>query len=565
MADASKDKCRYRNRWGALKSERSSWDPHWRELSRNILPRNSRFMVDARNRGDRTQYNTIYDNTATLALRVLAAGMMAGMTSPARPWFRLSLHDKDLADFGPVKVWLGDVSRMMFAIMAAGNTYRSLHSTYEELGVFGTGLILIAPDFDNVIHHYPQTAGQYAITTDFKGRVNTAYREFQKTVAATVKQFGLKNVSDSTRRAYEAGNLDSWVTIVHCIEPNADRDPKMRDNKNMPFSSVYFEQGARPKQYLSESGFMEFPGLAPRWNVIGEDIYGHSPFMEALGDIRQLQHEQLRKANAIDYMTKPPIQLPLAAKGQESGLLPGGSTYIDTASPGGGIRTAFDVNLRLDYLLQDIEDVRGRIRAAGYSDMFLMLSQNNSPRMTATEVAERHEEKLLMLGPVLERLHDELLSPLIDMIFKRMVATNILPPPPPELQGVNIEVEFVSMLAQAQRAVQTNSTDRFVGNLGVIAGMKPDVLDKFDADSWADKYSDQLGVDPELIVSGKDVAVVRQARAEAQAKQAQMDQAEQAATAAAKLGGVPTGNGSNAGSDILNMFSGYQSPSGVEL
>ena len=181
--------------------------------------------------------------------------------------------------------------------------------------------------------------------------------------------------------------------------------------------------------------------------------------------------------------------------------------------------------------------------------------------MTATEVAERHEEKLLMLGPVLERLHNELLDPLIEITFERLLKAGVLPPPPEELIGVNLEVEFVSILAQAQRAIGANSTDRFVGNLGAMAQIKPDVLDKFDADRWVDNYADQIGVDPELIVGNEQVALIRQSRAEQQQAAAAAEQAAKAAETAAKLGTVQTGGGaSNAGADIMNQLTGYGSP-----
>ena len=161
-----------------------------------------------------------------------------------------------------------------------------------------------------------------------------------------------------------------------------------------------------------------------------------------------------------------------------------------------------------------------------------------------------------MIGPVLERLHDEMLSPLIEMAFSRMVEAGILPPPPQELQGRELNVEFVSVLAQAQRAVATSSVDRFVMSLGQIAQMKPDVLDKLDADMWADKYADMLGVDPELVVSGEQVVLVRQQRAQAQQAAQEAAMAEQAAGAAAKLGGVNTSQ-PNALTDVMSAFSGY--------
>jgi hypothetical protein len=251
-------------------------------------------------------------------------------------------------------------------------------------------------------------------------------------------------------------------------------------------------------------------------------------------------------------------------KNRDVEMLPGGITFVDgTSSP---IRTAFDVNLNLQHLLGDIQDCRERIRGAFYADLFLMLANATDTRMTATEVAERHEEKLLMLGPVIERLHNELLDPLIDVTFSHMVSAGLIPPAPPELQGMDLSVEFVSMLAQAQRAIGTNSVDRFVGNLGQIATFKPDVLDKFDSDQWADIYSEMLGVDPSLIIADKNVAVIRDARAKAQAAQAQAAAMQQNSQTVKNMAQAPTGSGDKSAlTDIMNMFSGYNSPSAVEV
>ena len=330
----------------------------------------------------------------------------------------------------------------------------------------------------------------------------------------------------------------------------------------MAFGSYYFEVGGNPNTYLRESGFKEFPAVVPRWATAGGDIYGNSPGMEALGDIKQLQHEQLRKGQAIDYQTKPPLQVPTSMKNRDVETLPGGVSFYDGQSA--GIKTAFEVNLDLNALLMDIQDVRERIRGSFYADLFLMLANATDTRMTATEVAERHEEKLLMLGPVLERLHNELLNPLIEITFTRMVEAGALLPPPPELQGMELNVEFVSMLAQAQRAIGTNSVDRYVANLGAVAGFKPDVLDKFDSDAWADAYADMLGVDPKIIVPSDKVALIRKARNEAQAAQAQIESMKTMSEAARNLGATPTGMGTNAAMDIMGQFSGYNSPTPLQ-
>jgi hypothetical protein len=545
-------------RWGQLKTERATWWAHWKEISDYLLPRSGRFFVQDRDRGQR-RHNNIYDSTGTRALRVLAAGMMSGMTSPARPWFRLTTGNADLDQSGEVKVWLSQCQRTMMDIFSKSNTYRALHSMYEELGAFGTGASIVMEDFENVIHHHPLTCGEYAIASNFKGEVDTLYREFQKTVHELVTEFGIDKVCESTRNLYDRGSLDSWVTVIHVIEPRTDRDPSKKDSKNMPWRSCYFELGGKANTYLRESGHRRFPALVPRWATTGGDIYGNSPGMEALGDIKQLQHEQLRKAQAIDYKTKPPLQIPSSMKNRDVETLPGGISYYDSSSPTGGIKTAFEVNLDLNHLLADIGDVRERIRGSFYADLFLMLANNTDSRMTATEVAERHEEKLLMLGPVLERLQNELLDPLIDMTFDRMLEAGVVPPPPEELQGMDLNVEYVSMLAQAQRAVGTNSIDRFVGSLGAVAGFKPEVLDKIDTDKWADIYSDMLGVDPELVVPSDKVAEIRDQRAKAQAAQAAAEQAAQASQTVKNLSGVDMGGGGT--TDVMGMFSGYNTPS----
>lgn len=533
-----------------LKKERASWDDHWRDISRHLLPRSGRFLADERNRGDK-RFNEIYDSTGTQSLRILAAGMMSGMTSPARPWFKLAIEDNDLMQHQPVKLWLDQTTKLMHTVFQRSNTYRALHAMYEELGAFGTAASIILPDFDDVLHHYPLTVGEYAVATNWKGEVDTLYREFQKTVAETVREFGYERCSPSLRRRYDNGQYDGWVSIIHAIEPRLERDASRRDALNMPWRSVYLEKGAGENDILRESGFRRFPALCPRWTVSGGDIYGHSPGMEALGDIKQLQHEQLRKAQGIDYQTNPPLQVPTSLKYRDIDRLPGGIMYTDSAGSQAGIRPLYEVRLDLNHLLQDIQDVRGRIRSTFYADLFLMLSNQQNPNMTATEVAERHEEKLLMLGPVLERLQNELLDPLIETTFDFMQEAQMLPPPPEELADVDIDIQLVSMLAQAQQAVATNSIDRFISTVGGVAQFKPEVLDKIDADRLTDVYASALGVDQSIMMPDEQVQAVREQRAQQQQQAQQMEMAGQAADAMQKVSQA-AGN-----ADVTEAFSGY--------
>lgn len=528
-------------RWTALKSERSSWIPHWQEISRVLMPRNGRFITTDRNKGDK-RHHEIYDNTGSRSLKILGAGMMAGASSPARKWFKLETPDQDLNRFKPVKMWLDSVEDLMMAVFARSNTYRFLHQSYEELGGFGTHANIIMPDYHNVIHNHSLTIGEYALATDFKGNVTTLYREFQKTVGETIKEFGKDNVSKTCLRLYEQGELQSPVQIVHAIEPRADRDRRFLDDLNMPYESSYWEHGSDEEKFLRVSGFEQFRCTCPRWATNGGDVYGHSPGMESLGDMRQLQQENLRKGQAIDFQSNPPLQVPLSMMGRETERFPGGINYVDSTGNNAGIRSMFEVNLDINALREDIMDVRQRINASFYADMFLMLANATDTRMTATEVAERHEEKLLMLGPVIERLHNELLEPLINITFKTMADADILPPPPEELEGMDLKVVFVSMLAQAQRSVGVNSMGRFMNEVTAFAANtgNPSVLDKVDSDVWVDELANQLGVDPALVIDTQEANGVREQRAAMQAQQAKMDAAQQQAATAKDLASAPT-------------------------
>lgn len=544
-------------RKSALWTERSSWITHWREISDYQQPRAGRFVVTDRNKGDK-RANHILDNTAVFGARTLAAGLMSGVTSPARPWFRLEIRDKDLMESGPVKTWLHDTAALLRAIFASSNTYRSLHTTYEELGLFGTGASIVLPNFNNVVHHYPLTVGEYALATNAEGEVDTLCREFQMTVAQMVEQFGKDNCSTTVRDMFNRGQYDAWVDVIHLVEPRKERDNTKRDGRNMRFASCYLEPGKdNSDQFLSESGFQRFPVLAPRWVVTGNDVYGTSPGMECLGDVKQLQHQQLRKGQAIDYQVNPPLQVPTKYKEAAKARLPGGVFYVDSMGPNQGVRSAFDVNLNLQHLREDIMDVRERIRSAYYADLFLMLANDNRSGITATEVAERHEEKLLMLGPVLERLHNELLSPLIDTTFDYAARAGILPEAPPELEGMDLNVEFISVLAQAQRAVATQGMDRLLGTVSQMAAVKPDVLDKLNFDQIVDNYGEAYGVDPKAIVPDDQVAAIRQQRAAAMQAQQAAATAPQVVESAKTASEIDTGNLQ----DVLTSLQGYSSVS----
>ena len=324
--------------------------------------------------------------------------------------------------------------------------------------------------------------------------------------------------------------------MLHIVEPRewGMRNPRSSLSKDMAFRSMFIELNTnQDERILRESGFKDFPIVAPRWLTRGGDIYGSGPGFEAIGSIKQLQTEQLRKGQAIDFMSYPPVMIPGDLKGGELDNLPGGANYY-TSLNGQKIQNLFDVNLNIQHLLEDIQDVRGRINRTFFVDLFQMMSMDTRQQPpSAREVVERHEEKLLMLGPVLERLHDELLSPMVDNCFTHALEARLLPPPPQQIEGSDLKIEFISILAQAQRAVGLQALDRLIGTVGAVAQSSGDasVWDKIDKDNLIDSYSDRLAVDANVIVADEKVAIIRAERV----KQQQMAQMAQIAKPAKDL------------------------------
>lgn len=531
MAESLKE--RLGKQFAQLDNDRASFVSHWRELSEFIDPRGTRFLTSDANRNDRRN-SRIVDPSASLAADTLSSGMMSGITSPARPWFRLATPDPDMMDYGPVKVWLETVQNRMNDMFNKSNLYQSLPLLYSSLGNYSTGAMAVLEDDDDIIRTVPFPIGSYHLANSARGSVDTCYRKFSMTVRQLVMQFGKDNVSLSVKGMWEAGNYEQWVEVMHAVYPNVDRDTGRMDAKNKPYKSVYYEVGGDGDKLLRESGFDEFPIIAPRWTVNGEDVYGSKcPGMTALGQIKALQLEQKRKSQIIDKVTNPPMVGPSTLKNQRVSLLPGDITYIDQMTQQDSFRPAYQVNPDMSGLLADIQDTRQIIDRCYFVDLFRMLQSINTRSMPVEAVIEMKEEKLLMLGPVLERLNDEALNPLIDRAFSLMARKNMLPPPPEVMQGMPLRIEYISVMAQAQKSIGLSSLTQAVGFIGQLAQVKPEALDKLNIDEAIDSYAEMSGVSPTVILPQEQVDQIRQQRAQQQ-QQAQAAAMAQAAAQGAK-------------------------------
>lgn len=545
---------KYLDRLKALEDEQSEWIPHMQDITDYILPRKGKYLARGQKiREGEVKNEKIIDGTATRALRVLSAGMQGGLTSPARPWFRLALQDTFLMNFGPVKNWLADVEKKMYGVFSQSNFYSSIHSIYTELGGFGTACLFLEECIKNVIHFRVMTAGEYYLANDRKGRVDTVYRRFWMTARNIVNQFGQGVSSDVLRDAKE--NPFNWYQIVHAVQPNNDRDIEKEDNINFPYESVYLEY-AKSEKLLAKGGYEEFPFMCPRWDTTASEVYGRSPGMDVLPDVKMLQTMSESKVKLVQKIYDPPLNVPSSSIKRKVSLIPGSLNPIDPNAQN-TIEPTINVNPAVvPPVLQDIDDLRVQIREGLFNDLFLMIAnQPSNQPISATEVLERKEEKLLMLGPVIERQFFELLDPLVDRVFNILGRGGFLPPPPPEIGGAEMKIEYISLLAQAQKLAGIQSIDAFVSFTGNMSGIMPEVLDKIDGDKAVEEYAEMLGVTPKIVRSEEDVAQIRQIRVQQEEAKRQLELLSGGVDSAKTLSETDT-EGKNALTDLANTLEG---------
>lgn len=536
---SDKKKCEKLNqRYEVLKKERDPWLARWKDVSKYVKPEETSFAAWNRGKYSTTDSQYVYSNAPTKAFDTLVAGLAGGATSPARKWFKITPNNPlggQIPD--SVKKWCSDVENILIKTFHDSNTYNSLHSLYKHLCLFGIGADIISTDPDNVVSHLVLEPGSFCIQSDSRGVVNTLYREFEMTVAQLVERFGWDNVSNKTRELFESGHVDNKFLICHAIEPRSVRDHKALDNKNMPFASYYFylEKGDKEGIILEESGYQIFPVICPRWDVITSNNYGSSPAMAALPNIKQLQVEVKLKLQLLELMADPPLIAPHAARQEPISMMPGSinySTGLDME-----IKPIINGTAAIDALTADIYNLQREIESDFYSDLFLMIQSQQDDRKTATEIQALKEEKMLVLGPVIERLQHELLEPLIDLTIDALATSDMLPPAPGELaqEGLSLEAEFSSMLAQSQRVEDINAMDRFISAITAVAGSRPEILDNINPDSYFRLYMERMGINPGIALDQNEVDQVRQQRADAAAAAQQAEQMQAAGALATDL------------------------------
>lgn len=528
-------------RHGDLKTRRSRFDEYWKDIANFVAPLFARFFQSEAGGGQK-KFGHIINNTGGFAVNTLASGIMEGTTSPARPWFGLTPENTGLQKSDQVKSYLAAVVLVALLYLGKSNIYKTLHELYRQLVVFGTGVMILDEDKDDLFRAYLVPVGEYCLAANAKGEVDTLYRETTMTVGQLVDRFGEENLSEPLRIDYRENRLDKPVEVVRVIEPRLKRDASKLDPKNMPWSSIWYEKVGGPTAgLLEESGYRENPILAPRWDVLANDVYGTSPGMEALGDVKALQRYELDGAMASEKLVDPPMGGPGEMSNTRVSFLPGRFTAYDgKAQKMEALQTVMPG--ALEAIERQEERIEQRIKTALFADLWLMLSQQEAGQpITAREVVERHEEKMLQLGPVMNRLQTELLKPLINRVLAILARAGKLPPKPQQMKNQEVGVEYLSILAQAAKAIAAGTIRDAAGFVGSLAAFDPSVLDTVKLDVMLRRYCEAVGLSPDMLRGDDEVAQLRAARKQQQAAAAQQQQALAVSQTAKNLGQANTG------------------------
>lgn len=497
-------------------------DDYCAEIALHVLPVAIK-TIKNQEKHDRSAWRKIVDNTGKNSLKVLAAGMLSGTCSPSRPWFVIEASDPELKKDIMVKQWLKELQDICYSTFAKSNVYRTVHNCYLQEGAFGTCAALAPRSEDaQLMDLIPMSFGEYAITVDAFNKPNGIYRKFKLTVENMIAFFGEENVSDQVKSAYENENIEQEFVVHHAIYQRVGA--KGFGAKNMKYASVYYEANSQDK-LLRESGLQSFEVICGRWTVSSSDVYGESPATDCFGDMRALQKAHQQFAKGVDYQVNPPVLLPEYLKGQEKETLPNGIAFYspNPMNNVAQVQPMLNVQFAVDGVFIEIQQSQERVKQAFFTDLFLMLDAYDQGKMTATEVYERKSEKMLMLGPVVERQIDELLRPLVEICVMRVLDTTpyLRETAPEAIQNSEIKIEFVSILALAQRATGASNLQQMLAMVGQIAQVDPQVLDKFDTDKFMDEYADTIGASPTIFRDKKAVEQIRAQRAQQQQEQMQ--------------------------------------------
>lgn len=498
-----------------LKSDRSNWETWWQECAKYCLPYKA--DITEKKASGQKHATDVYDSTSRRSSQILGAGLMSYLTNPTSEWFQVKT-DEDMMENNEVKTFFAKAQRKMYKVLQSSNFYQQLHEQYMELGVFGTAGMYSEEDPEMKVRYYSREIKELLFCENEKGQIDQVYRVFELTVRQAWLRWGA-NAGKTVNEKYEAKKYDDTMEFIHVVGPREAYDKMKKDAINKPFFSRWIVKA--DKHLISEGGYDEMPFNIVRWNKKSGEKHGYSPAMDCMPEIKTANAIKKTMLRQGQKLVDPPVILPHDGYTLPLNMNPKGVNY-KTNSVGSG-------NEQVEILMgkgnlaagqELLMDERTTIKETFFVDLFLLLIQKTN--MTATEVAERVEEKMLILGPVVGRLMTELLDPIIKRTFNILLRNGEFGEVPEALVGKEYRIEYVSLLAKAQRLAESRTMQNFIAVVGSIAQLNTEVVDKLDLDKAVDILHEMIGVDPRIMRSKEVVDDVRNQRRESEAQLRQL-------------------------------------------
>lgn len=531
----------------SLYDEYKDWKPGWESVAELSRSYRGKFFNET-NKQFLRRSDAIVDNILNDCANVLAAGLQSGLTNPTTRWFRFKLRDTELMQFKPVKEWLYKVENIIFEILLKSNFYKLSPLAYKEMGLFGQPCMLQEENERTITHFHLFTIGEYMLAANDNDIVDTFVHPFSTTVHRLVSKFGFENLPKTIQQSYENNQILVRHNVVHEIIPNFMMNKGKMDAKNKPYLSVYYLSDFHDDDgILRISGFDGFPIRSPRWEPLSGEVYAIAPAMNGMGMAKSLQKWHLTRHYGVDMQVKPPINVPsdMYDNGKKPSLIPGGINPYNSRKGDNKVTPTMNVNIDLSGINLSIESAKTDIKTAMLYNLFNAVL-NSDKRMTATEVEKVSSEQMVQLGPVLNNITGEFLSPTIITTYNYADKMGALPPPPPELEGAELGIEYISMLAMAQKSVELSAALDFTQFVGMVSSYEPAAKKKLDVYALIDDYADKRGVNPKIVNSNEEVAEMNKAEAAQRQQMQQMAMAKQVLEGAKTLSEISPNIGGGA-------------------
>jgi len=512
-----------------LKSQRGNWDNTLQEVAEYVLPRKAEFT---RTWADGEQRNReLYDSTPEDAAQLLAAALHGLLTNPSTSWagFRSERGGEEVSD--GARQWKDDAINTFFDVLSREETSFTpqIHEFYLDLAAFCTG-IFYSEEREGGISCRTYNIANVMFSENANGIVDSVYRTQQMTARQIAAEWG----EDKVHRAIKECLRDTpekRFEIVHAVIPRKDaKRVGARSSREKPFASYWID--AANQHLLSEGGYDEQPYNVARWSKSSGELLGRGPGLTALPFIRSLNAMALTAMMAAEKMADPPLIAP------DDGFLgpinsgSGGISYYRTSIPGqgGDMIRPLPVSADLPAIQSMIEWRSNAIRRIFMNEQ---LQSFENPNMTATQVLAIQAEKMRVLGPVLGRLQVEFLSPFVNRVFNILLRQGVIPPPPPELQGKDLAVEYINPISNVQKQEQAQSFSQAVNYISPLVQTDPSSLDNFNYDAIVRDSQEIFGYPSKYLRAEEDVAQLREQRAQQQQAMMEAQLAKEAVDTAA--------------------------------